>query len=149
MKAIIIYSSIHHGNTEKVGRKMAKVLNANIMDVKDVDIHDLDDYDVIGFGSGIYYGKFHRNMMNLIDGLPNLSDKKAFVFSTSGQGKEKYNNSIEERLKEKGFDVLGSFTCKGYDTFGPLKLVGGIGKDRPNDDDLNKAKEFAEKIYRM
>ena len=39
-------------------------------------------------------------------------------------------------LEEKHADLIGTFSCKGYDTFGPFKLVGGIGKGRPNEKDL-------------
>ena len=146
MKKLIIYESIHHGNTEKIGKAMAEYLNADLIKTNDVNVNTLKDYDLIGFGSGIYNGKLHKNVLDLIDKLPTLSNKKTFVFSTSGQGKAKYNNTIEQKLKEKGFEVVGSFACKGYDTFGPFKLIGGIAKGRPNENDIQKAKEFAEKL---
>ena len=95
-------------------------------------------------GPVIHY--FNKNILDLIDILPNQPDKKAFVFSTSGQGKIEYNKSIEQKLKEKDFKVIGSFACKGYDTFGPFKLIGGISKARPNNSDIQKAKEFAAKL---
>lgn len=31
---------------------------------------------------------------------------------------------------------------KGYDTFGPFKLIGGIAKGRPDHNDLNSAVDF-------
>lgn len=144
MKTLIIYASIHHGNTEKIGRAMAETLNADVINVNDVNINDLQNYDLIGFGSGIYGGKFHKNMLALIEKLPSVANKKSFVFSTSSMEKKSYNKYIEEKLKEKGFVVIGSFSCKGYDTFGPFKLIGGIGKGRPNEDDIKKAVDFAE-----
>lgn len=146
MKNLIVYESIHHSNTEKIGKAMAECLNAELIKSDDVNVNNLMDYDLIGFGSGIYYGKFHKNILDLIDKSPNLPNKKAFVFSTSGQGKIEYNNPIEQKLKEKDFKVIGSFACKGYDTFGPFKLIGGISRDRPNNNDIQKAKEFAEKL---
>lgn len=78
-----------------------------------------------------------------------MSNKKVFVFSTSGQGKTKYNGFVEQKLKEKGFNVVGSFACKGYDTFGPFKLIGGIAKGRPNDKDFQNAKDFAKKLMSL
>ena len=146
MKNLIVYESIHHGNTEKIGKAMAEYLNADLIKTNDINVNTLKDYDLIGFGSGIYNGKLHKNVLDLIEKSPTLSNKKAFIFSTSGQGKVKYNNTIEQKLKEKGFEVVGSFACKGYDTFGPLKLIGGIAKGRPNENDIQKAKEFAEKL---
>jgi flavodoxin len=146
MKILIVYESIHHNNTKKIGKAMAECLNAELIKSDDVNVNNLMDYDLIGFGSGIYYGKFNKNILDLIDKLPNLPNKKAFVFFTSGQGKIEYNNPIEQKLKEKDFKVIGSFACKGYDTFGPFKLIGGISKGRPNNNDIQKAKEFAEKL---
>lgn len=146
MKNLIVYESIHHGNTEKIGKAIAEQLNAELIKSNDVNVNNLMGYDLIGFGSGIYYGKFHKNILDFIDKLPNAPNKKVFVFSTSGRGKSEYNNPVEQKLKEKEFQVIGSFACKGYDTFGPFKLIGGISKDRPNNNDIQKAKEFAEKL---
>ena len=44
--------------------------------------------------------------------------------------------SLEVILKEKKTDIIGKFGCKGYDTFGPFKLVGGIAKGHPDEKDL-------------
>ena len=38
--------------------------------------------------------------------------------------------------------MLGAFSCKGYDTFGPFKLVGGIAKGHPDERDLENARAF-------
>lgn len=143
MKRLIIYESVHHGNTEKVAKAMAEVLKAELKKPRDVNIDSLKDYDLIGFGSGIYYGKFHKNILELVKKIKPVNKEKAFVFSTSGQGREQYNNSIKKELTEKGFEIIGSFACKGFDTYGPFKLIGGIAKGRPNEEDISKAREFA------
>jgi flavodoxin len=143
MKTLIVYTSIHHGNTEKIGKAMAEVLKADVIKTEDMNVNILKDYDLIGFGSGVYGGKLHKTIVSFIENMPNTSNKKAFVFSTSSLGKTKYNNSIEEKLKEKGFSIVGSFACKGFDTFGPFKLIGGLGKGRPNAEDIQNAKDFA------
>lgn len=146
MKRLIIYESVHHKNTEKIAKVMAEVLKAELKKPNDVNIDSLKDYDLIGFGSGIYYGKFHKNVLELVEKIKKVSKQRAFVFSTSGLGKEQYNDSVKKELTEKGFEVIGSFACKGFDTYGPLKLVGGIAKGRPNEEDISKAREFAMKL---
>jgi len=102
---------------------------------------------LIGFGSGIYFGKHHKNLLNLVDKLPKLDGKKAFIFSSSGtkEGKlfNKFHKSIKEKLRKKGVNVIGEFSCLGFDTYGPLKLIGGISKGRPNEKDLENARVFA------
>lgn len=42
--------------------------------------------------------------------------------------------------------MLGEFSCKGYDTFGPFKLIGGIAKGHPDTQDLENARKFYRKI---
>ena len=44
--------------------------------------------------------------------------------------------------KNQKTDIIGKFGCKGYDTFGPFKLVGGIAKDHPDEKDLEAAVSF-------
>ena len=50
--------------------------------------------------------------------------------------------SIEQILDKKRSKVIGKFGCKGYDTFGPFKLVGGIAKGHPDEEDIKNAVEF-------
>ncbi len=149
MKTLIIYTSVHHGNTEKIANAISEGLNADLIRISKINPRNLENYDLIGFGSGIYYGKFHKDIIKLIDNLPELLNRKAFIFSTSGQGKISYNSSMERNLKNKGLEIIRSFACKGYDTFGPLKIIGGIAKDRPNSDDLKKAIDFTEEIKNL
>lgn len=149
LKTLIIYESIHHGNTKKVVDIIGKVLKAKIIKAENVNIGTLREYDLIGFGSGIYYGKFHKNINKLIDKMPILLNKKVFIFSTSGIGKKKFNNSIVEKLKEHGLENVGDFSCKGHNTYGPFKIIGGIAKNRPNEKDLEDAKNFAENLLKI
>lgn len=146
LKSLIICISVHHKNTEKIAEKIAGELKTDIVNVKDVKLDEMDKYDLIGFGSGIFYGKFHKELLKLIDDMPVFKDKKAFIFSTSGQGKVEYNDSLKNKLVEHGFDVVASFASKGFDTFGPFKLFGGIAKGRPNQDDLEAAGAFAHNL---
>ena len=71
MKTLIICESVHHGNTKKIADAMAVVLNAEVKKTGEVDVGKLGEYDLIGFGSGIYMGKMHKNLLKLIDNLPN------------------------------------------------------------------------------
>lgn len=145
MKALIIYSSVHHGNTKKIAEAMAQELGAELLKINDKKPASIKEYDLIGFGSGIYYGKFHSKLYKLIEQL-NLKDKNVFIFSTSGVGNKKYNKSLHKLLTSKGAIVKGDFSCKGYDTFGPFKIIGGISKGHPNEKDLENAKKFASNL---
>ncbi|MCI2424904.1 flavodoxin family protein [Candidatus Acetothermia bacterium] len=151
MKALIIYLSVHHNNTEKVARVLAKALDADLLKVREADAAILKQYDLIGFGSGIYFGRHHKSLLNFVETLPVLKNKAAFIFSTSGLRKiqfiHNFDKPLKEKLKRKGFDIIGQFSCKGYDTYGALKVVGGINKERPNAQDLKQAEDFARGLH--
>lgn len=151
MKTLLIYKSVAHGNTEKVARAISEVLQARMLTPGGVSIDDIEESDLIGFGSGIYRGKHHQKLLALVDELPEMSGKRAFIFSTSGTRNRigqlppglDFNRSLRKRLIARGFEVVDDFSCRGYDDWGPIKLVGGIGKDRPNAQDLEDARKFA------
>ena len=62
MKSAIIYYSKHHGNTKKL---IDAIKEKNEVDLFDVTSERplLEDYDLIGFASGIYYSAFNKNLM--------------------------------------------------------------------------------------
>ena len=139
MKTVIIYAYVHHENTKKLVERIAEKCGATLIDAMKQREADLSEYDRIGFASGIYLSKFHQTILKFAaENLP--EDKEVFLISTYG-GSTNYK-SIEDILKEKHAKVIGKFGCKGYDTFGPFKLVGGIAKGRPNEKDLEAAVNF-------
>ena len=146
MKKAIVCQSVHHGNTLKIAEAMVAELDAVVVKPGELREKDIEKGDIVGFGSGIYAGRHHRSIISLVKDLPEGKGKKVFVFSTSGWGKRGYNNSLKKLLSSKGYDVIDSFACKGYDTFGPFKLIGGISKGKPDKKDIQSAKEFARKI---
>jgi flavodoxin len=91
----------------------------------------------------------HPRLWKLVRRLPRGEGIRVFTFFTSG-GPELpllgYSRRIHRQLASKGFDVLGSFSCRGLDTVGPLRLIGGVNKGRPNDADLDRAAAFATQL---
>jgi flavodoxin len=150
MKALIIYVSLHHGNTEKVASAMANALDAVLLQVKQADADTLPWYDLIGFGSGVYFGKHHASLLEFVDKLPVVENKRAFIFSTSGLRRmwlvHDFSRALEERLRRKGFDIIDEFSCRGLDTYRATGLVGGINRGRPNVRDLQHAEDFARRL---
>jgi len=143
MKVLIIYISIHYGNTERIAEAMAEVLNAELLKPSEIESDTLSEYDLIGFGSGSYFWRHHKELLNLVKETPRLH-KKAFIFSTRGGGPAWLSHrELKKTLLSKGFDVVGEFSCKGFDTFGALKLIGGINKGKPDEKDLAAARRFA------
>ena len=74
-----------------------------------------------------------------------LAGRAAFVFSTSGLPflSRLWHWPTKSRLARRGFRVIGEFSCRGFDTVGPLWLMGGLHRGHPNARDLSRAAEFA------
>lgn len=145
MKTAICYYSRHHGNTLTILKAMAQVGEVDLIDVTVRQVVHLEEYDCIGFASGIYGFEFQKAVVEFArQYLP--QGKPVFFVYTYGGAKGNGAKSLTEIAKEKGCPVLGEFSCKGYDTFGPFKLVGGIAKGRPNAQDLEDACCFFRQI---
>lgn len=147
--ALIICVSIAHGNTAAVANAMAAVLGADVREPEQVGPHTLADYDVVGFGSGIFWGSHHPRLRRYIEQLPTVTGTRAFVFTTAGWGRAAHlpwQHALDSVLREKGFKVAESFVCRGFSDWLPLRLIGGISKGHPNAADLSRARKFAEQI---
>jgi len=150
VKSLLIVFSYHHNNTQKVAEVIAKVLDAQILTPREINLEEVQEYDLVGFGSGIYGEKHHRTLLELSDTLPQITDKKAFVFSTSAMmGKDKVAKdhlTLREKLQSKGYVIVDEFACKGFNTNSFMKYLGGMNKGRPNAEDLKHAEDFAQKM---
>ena len=145
MRSLLILYSYHHKNTEKVADVFARVLDAQIKTPQEVNIEELQEYDLIGFGSGIYSGKHHQSLFDLVDEIPQVTDRKAFIFSTCSFAREvdKNHTTLREKLQSKGYNIVDEFGCRGFNTNSFIKYFGGMNKGRPNAEDLKNAEEFA------
>ena len=139
-KVAIVYASTHHGNTKKLVDAIAKENEVDLIDATKVQEKDMSSFDVIGFASGIYATNYHQSVLSFAAvNLP--QNKKVFLITTSAMNKD-FSSSIMKVISGKNPDVIGKFSCKGYNTFGPFKLVGGTGKGHPDEIDLKNACDF-------
>ena len=150
VRTLLVLISIHHKNTEKIAKVFAKVLGAQIVAPQQVDTEDLHEYDLIGFGSGIYDEKHHRALLELADEIPQIPNRNAFLFSTSGvtTGAASFHAPLREKLQSKGFKIIGEFNCNGFNTNSFLRYIGGMNKGRPNAEDLKNAEDFAQNMLK-
>ncbi len=139
MKTAILYESWHHGNTKKLCDAIASACGADLYDVRS-EVPDLGDYDLIGVASGIAYSKFYKAITAYVaENFP--SGKAVFLLYTCGKMAD-FTAHIRGLLAEKGCTVVGSYGCRGYDTYGPLKLIGGLNKTSPTPDEIQGAVDF-------
>lgn len=70
LKPLIVCVSKSHGNTCCVADRMAEMLDAEVVEPESVDVETLGEYDLVGFGSGIYYMSVDAGLRDLIACLP-------------------------------------------------------------------------------
>lgn len=142
MKTEIVFYSQHHRNT----RKLVQAIKEDDPEVKLIDVSvnkvaELDGYDRIGIASGIYYSKFAKPLMEyLATHLP--EGKEVFALYTCGQMRASYTKDIKALVEEKKGTYRGEYGCFGFDTFGPFKLVGGLQKGHPTEEEIQSAVDY-------
>jgi flavodoxin len=151
MKSLIIYCSNYSNNTEKIAKVFADKINADLINLKNSGDIKIEDYNLIGFGSGVYMENLAPQLFKCIEKL-NLKGKKVFVFSTSGVGFSYYNKKLKSLLVSKGADCKGSFACKGsfvsrdFSNNKIFEFMSKFAEGHPNDKDLSKAERFISKV---
>ncbi|MDR7870775.1 MAG: flavodoxin domain-containing protein [Tissierellaceae bacterium] len=151
MKTLIVYCSDYKNNTEKIACTFSSKIDCELINIRDANDLNIEDYDLIGFGSGVYKESLSPKVFRLVEKL-SLSDKNVFVFSTSGVGMKFYNKSLIKLLESKGAIVRGSFSCKGFfiaKEFTDIKifdLLGRLSQGHPNDRDFKRAEKFIENV---
>ena len=147
LTSLLVVKSVHHGNTAKVARVIAGVLGAEVSSPEETPYSSLATSGLVGFGSGVYYGQLHPVLFEWLRSLPDVPKptRPAFIFSTSGLPflAKLWHWPLRRVLSRKGFYTVGEFTCRGFDTWGPLWLAGGLNKRHPDERDLQRAREFA------
>ena len=142
MTTAIVYYSQHHGNTKKLlDAIQAADPSVALIDVTTQPTANLSSYDRIGFASGIYFSAFAKQIVAFANArLP--ENKPLFYIYTHGALKGDFLKAMREIAARKHCEELGEYRCQGYDTFGPFKLVGGIAKGHPTEDEVEGAVRF-------
>ncbi len=151
MKSLIVYCSEYKNNTGKIARVFAEKTNSELINIRDAGDIGLENYDFIGFGSGVYRESLSPKLLKLVD-RSDLNGKSVFVFSTSGVGMKFYNNSLIKLLESKGAVSKGSFACKGSFAareFTKAKIFGlleVLAQGHPNARDFIEAERFIKNV---
>lgn len=109
VKAILLYES-KYGNTKRVAETIAEELQrvggmeATLTALKEVDVDDLVNYDVILLGGPTHFGGPIRSVRKFIDALGkrNVNGKSVAVFDTYlGEDFEKGVRKMENQIRAK------------------------------------------------
>jgi flavodoxin len=131
----VVYVS-RKGNTKKVAEFIARGLGVNAEalgpEVK------VDNTDILFVGGALYAGKIDARLGAFLNTLTPGQVKKVVVFSTAASKKTALEE-VKSILEPRGIPVADeSFHCKG------AFLI--LNADRPNEEDLKKAEDFAKKM---
>jgi flavodoxin len=167
MKILVSYFS-NTGNTEKVAKSITEGLegeDVELLKVEDTDPSSLKNYDLVVLGSGIYGGKLHKKVADLMKKVTEYPPK--FAFFNTHQSPTAYQKAFRrftKSIEEKGSEVIGAFDCVGENIGIPkettLKMLEKLPPEekkrqeaylestvgRPNEQDLEKAKAFGKSL---
>lgn len=145
-KTVIIYGSKHHGNTYKLVEAIANEYGVDLIDAEEQQSADLSEYDYIGFASGIDFGRFYVSVEEFIkNNLP--ENKNVFFIYTCAKINTRFVDSVKSEAILKGANLMGEYGCKGYNTYGPWKMIGGMNKNHPDENEINEVLSFFKGIF--
>ena len=149
MDALIVCASRAYGNTRKIAEAMASALVAEVVTPEEARRIKIEDYDLVGFGSGIYAMNFYSDLRRFVEMLPKVEGRKAFLFLTSASSERSMNKPVAKLtadLVDHGFDVFGHFWCRGFWNPLLLRFIGGVNQGHPDQADLDSATTFARRV---
>ena len=140
---LIVYCS-RTDNTKRVAEAMAGSLAAELVSIEQLKDHQLRGRTLIGLGSGVYWLRLERRMVDLAARIP--AGCRVFIFSTSGwRGRALvtfYQSELVKKLAQHHIEVIGRWHCPGHDKQPLFKWL-QISRGRPNEDDIANARAFA------
>jgi flavodoxin/ferredoxin len=150
VKAKIAYFS-QTDNTKKVAEEIAAGIeeageSVQLKRLQEAGPLWLEDADLIGIGTPVFYYKQPFNVTDFLKRLSGLEGKFAFLFLTEGGHQSNTFLRMSRLLKRKGITVIDAFSCLGYDTYPVF-----IGKNRqlghPDKEELGAAREFGRHLF--
>lgn len=147
-RTVIVYASVHHHNTRKVVEYAARALNLEAVDIALNPDPDLKGADTVVLASGIYFNAIHKSLQAFLERAPLCGKRVALVY-TCGMEYRDFAAPVARALSQRGARYLGSCHCRGYDTFGPLKALGGIAKGHPDQADLQRVTRELETLLNV
>ena len=113
MKTIIAYFS-QTQNTRKIGEKIRDGIisvtgQCDFVPLKDLQIAELAEYQLIGIGCPVHYYKEPFNVSDFLQSLPQQNGRHWFVFCTHGSVIGGIFPSMAQKLTTKDATVIGYF----------------------------------------
>ena len=142
-----IYASTHHGNTRKLIEAISEKYQIDIIDAIEQKFANLSEYDLIGFASGFDFGKFYDAVEQFLkDNLP--ENKAVFFMYTCARDDKDFTYTMRTEAMKRHALLMGEYGCRGYNTYGAWKVIGGMNKHHPTKKELDGAVQFYELLIK-
>ena len=171
LRSVIFYfSQVVTGNTEKIARHVAKGLSKGSQlcdlvkltkyqeDLRMFEEFPFQEYDLIGFGTPVYYFHPPYHLLFELKHLTSMEDKFGFLFCTSGGNPGSTLHQMKEALEHTGLKIIeGEDQWLGKDVHQMYRNQpnsnGHYGwlpssEDHPNEDELKEAVKFGENLIK-
>ena len=109
---VILYVFSGTGNTLRVASLIKQYMNADVtvyrVSAKSGNAPQPDEFDLVGFGYPIHAFNAPEPILKFAKSLPDATNKRAFIFKTSGEGLHLNDCSSQKLIKivsKKGYDV--------------------------------------------
>ena len=140
------------GNTKKVAEAVFQGLeeenhDSTLVPIKDADPATLKDYDLVILGSGIYGGKFHKDVMGFMKKAGETLAPKFALFCTHNSPKvsEKGLKRLIGTIEKAGSELVGMWDCAAPNLGMSAEAIAMMMKNMP-DDQRAQAEAYNEKI---
>jgi len=149
MDITIIYFS-QTGNTFKVARAIADTFReedhyVQLTALKKANPDDATIGDLLGIGTPCFSSRAPQPVMQFLAALPEIANRKVFMFATSGGAPGRVLYDIAKSLRSKGADVLAGQLTRGKVHHPAPSLIGRF-PGRPNAEDIHQVQGFARAI---
>ena len=146
MNVTIIYFS-QTGNTRRVAEAMAGAFCeagyvTRTRSLKKATPQDAITGDLLGIGTPCFSSQAPTPIKAFLRNLPELNQKRAFVFATSGGAPGRVLSDLACLLQSKGADIVGGFLTRGELHYPAPCLVGRF-RGCPSQEHLARARRFA------
>jgi len=122
MKILIIYGS-KHGCTKDVAIEVAKQLNADVVDINNIQEGILENYDKIVFGSPIYAGMMNKKIRKFMNRQFNeLRKKRLYLFLCRGDKEPDINVIIRGNIPKYEYGFQAKFVVGGEFRYSDMRF---------------------------
>jgi len=149
-RSALVITFSQTGNTQQVAEAIGRGLRGRGVAVTSRDLpearpEEVAEHDILGIGTPVFYYREPEPVKAFLARLPRARRKPAFTFITHGGNPVNTLRRMQKQLGARGYTVVNSFSCPGYDTY-PMFFRVFRQWGRPNEQDLADAEAMGGRL---